>query len=259
MFGEALPRFGVKCVGYCLMWNHYHVLLKAGPIPLARLLQQVNSAYCQGFNRRHGRVGHVLQGRPDERLVEDGGYARIALRYLALNPVDAKYVADPAEWRWSSYQFAMGVERAPDFLSLDEVWRVFETADPQTGRARLRDFVSAGLCDAVPTSLLHGSERLAETVAPLLEPHAQTLDYVYAHRYAARPTVGSLFDGRYLQRELEETAYAAFYHHAYTLAEIGRVIGRDPSVVCRWIKRQKRRREELALSAAGDTLAKNKI
>ena len=259
VFADALPRFEIRCVAFCLMWNHYHVLLKAGAIPISRFLQQVNSAYCQAFNRRHGRVGHVLQGRPDQRLVEDGGYARIAVRYLALNPVEAGYVTDPGDWRWSSYRFAVGIHRAPNFLALDELWRVFETADPATGRARLQDFVVTGLRDAFPNPLLHGSDRLAETVAPLLEPHAQTVDYAYAYRYAARPTLGSLFEGRYGQREREEATYVAFYKYAYTLAEIGRVISRDPSVVCRWIQREKYRRRELAVSAAGDNLAKNKI
>jgi putative transposase len=259
LLAEALNRFGVGCLAYCLMWNHYHALLKVGALPLPRLFQQLNSTYCQGFNRRHGRVGHVLQGRFDARLVEDGGYARIALRYIALNPVEASYVTDPGEWRWSSYRFAVQGGPVPAFLVLDEVWRAFETADAAVGRARLQDFVSAGLQDTFPNPLLHGSEHLAKTAAPHLAPHAQTLDYIYAHRFAARPTLGSLFEAKFTQHELDETAFAAFYAHAYTLAEIGKVVTRDPSVVCRWIQRERQRLQAVQLPTNEDKCARNKI
>src|SRR4029453_19376436 len=87
LLARTLPRFDVRCVAYCLVWNHYHLLPVPNEHPISRLLQQLNSAYCQRFNRRHHRVGHVLQGRYGCRLVEDGGYARTVLRYLALNPV----------------------------------------------------------------------------------------------------------------------------------------------------------------------------
>ena len=63
--------------------------------PVSRMMQQLNSTYCQRFNRRHGRVGHVLQGRFGSRLVQDGGYARTVLRYLALNPVIAGLAPTP--------------------------------------------------------------------------------------------------------------------------------------------------------------------
>lgn len=248
LLAERLPRFDAKCLAYALMWNHYHALLKAGRFPLWRLMQSLNSTYCQAFNRKHGRVGHVLQGRYDGRLVEDGGYARIVLRYIALNPIEAKYVADPVEWRWSSYRFALGAAPAPSFLALDEVWSVFDTADPGIGRARLEDFVSAGVRDAFTSALLAGSDRLAAAVAPLLEPHQQTIDYIYAERHAARPSVGSLFEGRFTPREVDDASYTAFYVHAYTLAEIARIVGRHPSVVCRWIQREKRRREAVVVS-----------
>ena len=75
LLARTLPRFDVRCVAYCLVWNHYHLLLVPNEHPISRLLQQLNSAYCQRFNRRHHRVGHVLQGRYGCRIVEDGAYA----------------------------------------------------------------------------------------------------------------------------------------------------------------------------------------
>lgn len=237
LLAVALPRFGVSCVSFCAIWNHYHLLLTAGAHPISRMMQQLNSAYCGHFNRRHQRVGHVLQGRFTSRLVEGGAYARAVIRYLALNPVAAGRVADAMEWRWSSYRFAMGPEPAPRFLALDEVWLAFGTTDPIVGRSRLADFVRGGSQDVLAEGLFHGSDRLAARLDPLLQPHQATRDFVYAQRFAARPSLGALFDGRLQRVDLQDAALSAFSRYAYTLSEIGGVVGRDPTTVWRWIRR----------------------
>ncbi len=241
LLAEALQRFDVRCVAYCLMWNHYHLLLIPSEHPISRVLHQLNSVYCQRFNRRHQRVGHVLQGRFGCRMVEDGAYARVVIRYLALNPVEAGRAPKAEDWIWSSYRFALGREELPDFLSLGDIWAAFGTSDCTVGRARLTDFVSAGVRDGFVNPLLHGSSRLAERVAPLLEPHQATRDYVHAERFAARPSLGSVLEGCANQQALDAAVHAAFHQHAYTLAEIAAVVSRDPSVVSRWVQRAKGR------------------
>ena len=261
LLGRALRRFGVRCVAYCLLWNHYHLLLVPNEHRISRLLQQLNSAYCQRFNRRHDHVGHVLQGRFGCRIVEDGAYARTVLRYLALNPVAAARAAKPEDWPWSSYRVALGLADRPDFLSLRDTWAAFDTPDCVVGRARLAEFVAAGVQDLFSNPLLHGSPHLAERLAADLEPHQETRDYVSAARFAARPSLGSLLEGCGERNALEDAAYAAFDHYAYTLAEIAVVVSRHPSVVCRWIQRSRERQLVRAtqLSPAGDIPARNKI
>lgn len=260
LLAKALARFAVRCAAYCLMDNHYHLLLVPTAHALSRPLQQLNSSYCQRFNRRHGRVGHVLQGRFGCRIVEDGTYARTVLRYLALNPVAAGCVAAPEEWKWSSYRAALGLSPAPEFLSLADVWDTFATSENVVGRERLAECVRAGVEEVFENPLLHGSAVVAERVALLLSPHQATRDYPASYRFAARPTLGSLFEGRMGDRlRLQDAAFEAFYHHAYTLAEIGAVLSRHPSVVCRWIRRAEVRRGPVAVPSAEDELAKNKI
>ncbi len=258
LLGQALERFGARCPSYCLLWNHYHLLLKAGTLPISRLMQQLNSSYCQRFNRRHGRVGHVLQGRFYSRIVEDGAYAREVLRYIALNPVNAGRAGDPREWPWSSFRFAMRAEAQPQFLALDEVWSAFGTSDPDVGRSRLEEFVQSGLSQPLTNPLFHGSHRLAEVVAPLLTPTQRTLEYVYAERFAARPSLSALFQGCHTPRDLKAAARSAFFEHAYTLAEIGRMVARDPSVVCRWVRADENTTRR-TLSPLEDNPARNKI
>ena len=109
-------RFGVRCRAYCLMVTHFHLLLEPNLFPLSRMMQQLNSSYSQSFNRRHERVGHVLQGRFKSPMIDGDDYVRRVLRYIALNPVRAGLVAHPAEWPWSSYRATAGLETRPSFL-----------------------------------------------------------------------------------------------------------------------------------------------
>lgn len=258
LLGETAERFGVRCPSYCLLWNHYHLLVKVGLPPISRLMQQLNSTYCQRFNRRHGRVGHVLQGRFASRIVEDGAYAREVLRYIALNPVAAGRVSDPQEWTWSSYRFAVGAETPPALLALDDVWAAFGTSDASVGRARFREFVRSGVPQTLANPLFHGSDRLAAVVAPLLKPMQGTREHVYRERFAARPPLSALFEACVSVRDLKKAAHIAFCEHAYTLDEIGRMVSRDPSVVCRWV-RAERDNGPGASSPSEDNPARTKI
>ncbi len=106
-------------------------------------------------------VGHVLQGRFGSRLVQDGGYARTVLRYLALNPVIAGLAPTPDQYRWSSYRALLGLDAAPSFLSPQRVWSAFGTSDPDVGRERFAEFVRSVVYDLFPDPLLHGDHRLA--------------------------------------------------------------------------------------------------
>ena len=128
------------------------------------------------------------------------------------------------------------------------------------GRARLADFVAAGVPEAFTNPLLHGSIRLSERLADDLTPHQATRDYVLAARFAARPSLGSLLDGCRNREAVEHAAHVAFHQHAYTLADIAAVVNRDPSVVSRWIRNVRLRQlGEAEVSSRMDTSARNKI
>lgn len=240
--GRSLNRYAVDCLAYCLLWNHYHLLLVPHQHPVSRVMQHVNSAYCQGFNRRHERVGHVLQGRFGCRLVDDDSYLLAALRYIAMNPVEAGQVERPEDWRWSSYRALVGLEAIPAFLAADRVWRAFNAADSESGRQRLLSFVAAGDPGRdIMTTLLCGGENLARTVGPMLEPHRRTADFVYAERFATRPTLDRIFDGAATFSEKQDAARTAFSEHAYTLKEIGAFADRATGTVWSWIRRSESR------------------
>jgi putative transposase len=232
----ATERFDGRCIAYCGMPNHYHLLIAAGRHPVSRIMHYLNSTYSQWFNQRHQRVGHLLQGRFGCRIVQHGAYARLVLRYIALNPVKGGYVRDPAEWPWSSYRFAARSASPPAFLALDYVWLAFSADDPEVGRARFVHFVSVPQEDWLEHRLVYGSRRFREGLAPLLEPYHSEREHSYAERFAARPPLRTIFDRVASRRGPHAAAHVAFHQHAYTLAEIGALVSRHPSTVSRWIR-----------------------
>ncbi|MCH8154354.1 MAG: transposase [Proteobacteria bacterium] len=104
LLGREIEQQRWRCHAYCLMDNHYHLLFETPEANLVAGMKRLNGAYAQTFDRRHGRVGHLLQGRYTAILVDRESHLLELCRYVVLNPVRAGLVERAAEWRWSSYQ-----------------------------------------------------------------------------------------------------------------------------------------------------------
>ena len=141
---HAIHRMGWLCYAYCLMPNHYHLVVETPEGNLSRGMRQVNGIYTQAFNRRHERVGHVFQGRYKAILVDRDEYLKVVCRYVVLNPVWAGLAQKPEEWRWSSYAATIGIVSRPDWLSTDGLLGQFGQERSRTGRVYAA-FVAEGL------------------------------------------------------------------------------------------------------------------
>jgi REP element-mobilizing transposase RayT len=119
LFGAAVSRFRWKCHAYCLMDNHFHLLVETPEENLSDGMQWLPGRYAKDFNWRHGYDGHLFQGRFKSQLVESNWHLIELGRYIVLNPVRAGMRATAAEWPWSSYMAAVGDAAAPAFLTLD--------------------------------------------------------------------------------------------------------------------------------------------
>ena len=142
MLSDAIELFEWRLHAYVLMGNHYHLLLETPEANLSRGMHRINAVYSQKFNRRHDRVGHLLQGRFKAILVEKERHLLELVRYVVLNPVRAGLVRGAGDWPWSNYLATAGLRHAPPWL--DTGWTVAQFGAGDGARSAYREFVSAG-------------------------------------------------------------------------------------------------------------------
>lgn len=151
----TVRRFNWICHAYCLMGNHYHLVIETPEGNLARGMRQVGSVYTQAYNRRHAKSGHLFQGRYKAILVEKESHLLEVVRYVLLNPVRAGMTESPEEWPWSSYRGTCGLSEAHPCLAID--W-ILSNFGPKRNIAvsRLRDFVRDGMKAESPWGEVRG-------------------------------------------------------------------------------------------------------
>ncbi|MFQ6615876.1 MAG: transposase [Fidelibacterota bacterium] len=109
-------RFATLIHAYCIMGNHYHLLLQTPQANLSSAIQWLNVSYAVFYNRLHDRSGHVFGGRFKALLIEAEEYLTSLSRYIHLNPVRAGIVRRPQDYPWSSYPALVGSLKGPDWL-----------------------------------------------------------------------------------------------------------------------------------------------
>jgi len=122
---SATQRYNAVIHAFCLMDNHYHLLIETPSGNLPQIMRHINGAYTTYFNVKRARSGHLFQGRYKAILVEVDEYAKELSRYIHLNPVRAKMVNTPEEYEWTSYQFYIGVQKPPKWLYRDFILGYF--------------------------------------------------------------------------------------------------------------------------------------
>jgi len=142
LLGRIVARRGWKLHAYCLMPNHYHLVLET-PGDLSLGLRDLNGGYAQWFNRRHGQSGHLFQGRFHAVLVTGTWQALTLARYVVSNPVRAGLVESAGAWPWSSFRAFVGTSPAPPYLTLEWLLGLFGE-DPRAARAAFRAFARDG-------------------------------------------------------------------------------------------------------------------
>lgn len=241
VLSDVVDRFAWICHAHCLMTNHYHLLVETPAANLSRGMQQLGGVYTQAFNRRHGRVGHVLQGRFKSILVEKENHLLEVARYVVLNPVRARIVRHPHDWRWSSYRATAGEVSAPNLLSVD--WILAQFADDlHQAQLAYRRFVAEGqglsIWENLRGGVLLGGEGFIEKLKPLLQEKSQEKAIAKAERLVARPTLASLFESTEGDRERRNAKmHQAVRQYGYTLSQVEEVLGLHYSTISRIVKR----------------------
>jgi putative transposase len=239
----AVERYGWVCHGYCLMGNHYHLLVETPRANLPTGMRHLNGCYAGSFNRRRGRAGHLLQGRYKAELVEKHEYLLALIRYLALNPLrtEPPLSAEPEEYSWSSYRYALGLAARPSWLTVDWVLTQFGR-DYVHARARLRAFVDAGRSEEPPVpigGIYLGSDDFVRTASSEMK----AIPEIPREQWQPlRPKLEEIFAG--VGAGTPDPVAIAYRTYGYTLREIAAHLGCHYATVSRRL-----RRSELRVSA----------
>lgn len=228
----VVDRFGWLCHAYCLMGNHYHLVVETPRPNLPTGMQQLNGPYAQGFNERHGRCGHVFQARYRSILVEKDSHLLALCRYVVLNPVRAGLCPGPGAYYWSSYQATAGQAPAERFLVTDWILASFATSR-LAAQERYRAFVAEGeltdLGGRVQGERLGSTTLLTESFGhdpPLAEiPRVQV--------EPLPPTLAAIFAG-----DPYAPVSTAYRRHGYTLRAIAEHLDCHYSTVSRRLQQE---------------------
>ena len=113
---QAVQRYAIKVHTYCLMTNHYHLLIETPHPNLSQAIKWINVSYAVYFNRKRRRSGHLFQGRFKAVLIDADEYLKHLSLYIHLNPVRVGMVAHCKDYAWSSYPVFAGYSQLPEWL-----------------------------------------------------------------------------------------------------------------------------------------------
>jgi REP element-mobilizing transposase RayT len=235
---RVTERFHWICHGYCLMNNHYHLVIETPDGNLSKGMRQLNGVYTQAFNQRHHRVGHIFQGRFKAILVKKDSHFLDVCRYVVLNPVRAKAVSHPRQWKWSSYRATAGTIQAYDCLTVDEILSHFGQRKA-IAQQRYCEFVQAGIDSPsiwgnLEAQSLLGVEGFAEGLRHLVKAKQQIREISKGQRFVGRPTLEKLFSHRNLGKASRDPLIAkAIRDYGYSQMEVASFLGLHYSTISR--------------------------
>jgi putative transposase len=143
ILAEVTRRWEWIVLTYCLMPNHFHLVVQVPQCGLSEGMQFLNGEYARRTNAVYGRTGHLFRNRFWSEFVESEDQLLVAVRYVVLNPVRAGLCSTPERWRWSGHRACAGLDEAPAFLAVDYVLRLFGNRRVEACLA-YRRFVSEG-------------------------------------------------------------------------------------------------------------------
>ncbi|MBU0621769.1 MAG: transposase [Gammaproteobacteria bacterium] len=237
-------RFNWTPHAFCLMGNHYHLLLETPDGNLAKGMRHLNGVYTQRFNRKHKRVGHVFQGRYKAIIVQKQTYLLELARYIVLNPVRARMVRSAKDWPWSSYRTTAGMADTPPWLTTD--WILSSFSDKR-GEAieRYKTFVAEGknqpaLWEQLKNQIYLGTDAFV-AIMQARKPVKEDLSEIPLgqRRTMAKPLEHYAECGG----TRDEAIVNAYDSGAYGLKEIGDHFGLHYSRVSRIIASQRKAKE----------------
>ena len=254
VFTRVVDRCNWLCHAYCLMENHYHLVIETPEGNLSCGMRQLNGTYTQWYNRRHQSVGHLFQGRFKSIIVEKESYLLELCRYVVLNPTRAGMTGDPRTWRWSSYGATAGLSPVPVFLTTDWLLSQF-SSEKRKAQTAYRAFVRSGI-EQLESPWNHlrgrfvlGSDRFVDCIQGIIDEGRPLREVPREERLVGRPALAELFPGSWERTDRAERnrlIYDAHVRYGYTLSEIGSHLDLHYSTISKTVKHiaEKGRRDD---------------
>ena len=237
VLAEVVKRFNWVCHVFCLMTNHYHLVVETPEGNLSKGMRQLNGMFTQASNRRHKRVGHIFQGRFKGILVDKDSYLLELARYVVLNPVRAGMVKHPKEYPWSSYGMMVGYVLTPSWLAADGVLALFGTRRAEA-RRRYVQFVAEGVGKETVWSELRqqiylGNEKFVQRMQRKAALQGDELTVPRAQRRAPTPSLAAV---EKKCRDRNSAIVAAYDTGVYSYREIAEYFGLHLATIGRIVR-----------------------
>lgn len=240
LLAALTDRLHWLCHAYCLMDNHYHLIIETTEGNLSRGMRQLNGIYTQKYNWRYNKTGHVFQGRYKAIIVDKDSHLLELSRYVALNPVRAQVVEKPEDFRWSSYRVIAGIDKAPSFLQIDWLLSQF-SSDRRRAQELYKEFVLKGITKESPWKELKGQIFLGDSqfIAKIKSSLPDDREIPRSQRFAQRPSLSRLFaEPTQADKTVRnKTIHEAHVHYGYTLKEIADQLRIHYATVSRIVKK----------------------
>lgn len=222
IFESVIKRFNWICHSYCLMDNHYHLLIQTPDANLSQGMRQLNGVYTQSYNRRHQITGHLFQGRYKAIHVDEEAYLLELSRYIVLNPVKANMVEQAEDWCWSSYQAMVGVVKPPTWLAIDGILIQFNK-NRQKAVDSYQKFVMEGIkngpiWEQVKRQVYLGNDHFIDEVQEHIEHQKND---VQIPKIQKRAKGLSLKEYKQMESDRNIAIYKAYSSGAYSYNDIG--------------------------------------
>ena len=236
-------RYHWLCHAYCLMDNHYHILIETPDGNLSLGMRQLNGVYTQARNKRHNKTGHLFQGRYKAILIQKDTHLLEVCRYVVLNPVRAKMVEKPEDWRWSSYRATAGKELPHPCLTTDWILGQFSRTRAKAEK-EYRQFVRWGIGKEsiwtdVKGQVLLGEDDFVVGLSDHLKKNKDIPEIPKSQRYANRPALDKLFSESILKdtRKRDKKVNEAVEKYGYTQRAVADHLGMHFTYVSQIISR----------------------
>lgn len=234
---KVVTQFNWTCYAWCLMDNHYHLLIQTPDGNLSKGMRQLNGVFTQASNRRHLRVGHLFQGRFKAILVDSDAYLLELARYVVLNPVRAGMVKIPADWAWSSYRASMGLEPSPPWLATDGLLACFAKRR-SLAQQRYAQFVLEGVKSASPwadikAQVFLGDDQFVNRMQALIQSGKDDVQIPLAQR---RPKPPPLAEIEKRAKDRDAAIIAAYATGGYSYQQLADYFGLHFTTVGRIVR-----------------------